>query len=198
MRMRARVIMKAYSDSEWEKRMKKVIHIFGASGSGTTTLARAATERFGWRFMDTDDYFWLPTDPMYTVKRPVDERLAMMRRDIEKEGDVVISGSLCGWGDELIPYFTLCIRLSAETAVRIERLRKREREKFGARLDEGGDMYEAHLKFLDWAGRYDDGGEHMRSRKNHDLWQEKLSCPVISLNGTNIIEENLEIIKKSM
>ena len=74
----------------------QVIHIFGASGSGTTTLAKAICERFGYTHMDTDDYFWMPTDPMFTRKRPREERILMMKADIQKYENVVISGSLCG------------------------------------------------------------------------------------------------------
>ena len=59
-----------------------MIHLFGASGSGTTTLGSALSERLGFRHMDTDDYYWLPPDPMFTLKRPVPERLAML--NIEK------------------------------------------------------------------------------------------------------------------
>ncbi len=32
------------------------LHIFGASGSGTTTLARALAKRCGWLHLDTDDF----------------------------------------------------------------------------------------------------------------------------------------------
>ena len=34
--------------------MKQVIHIFGASGSGTSTLGRKICEELGYFFMDTD------------------------------------------------------------------------------------------------------------------------------------------------
>lgn len=47
-----------------------LIHIFGASGSGTSTLGRAVAAGLGWRFLDTDDFFWLPTDPPFTTPRP--------------------------------------------------------------------------------------------------------------------------------
>ncbi len=47
---------------------KSVIHIYGASGSGTTTLARYLGSRLGYDVMDTDDYYWLPFDPPYTKK----------------------------------------------------------------------------------------------------------------------------------
>ena len=39
------------------------IHIVGASGSGTTSLAGELATRYGHRHLDTDDYFWLRTVP---------------------------------------------------------------------------------------------------------------------------------------
>lgn len=35
--------------------MKNVIHIYGASGSGTSTLGRKISDELGYKFMDTDD-----------------------------------------------------------------------------------------------------------------------------------------------
>ena len=74
--------------------MKQVIHIYGASGSGTSTLGRYISEKSGYFFMDTDDYFWEPTNPPYTVKRSPSIRLQFMKEDIERHDNVVISGSL--------------------------------------------------------------------------------------------------------
>lgn len=47
------------------------IHIFGASGSGTSTLGRAVAARLGYAFLDADDFYWLPTDPPFREKRDV-------------------------------------------------------------------------------------------------------------------------------
>lgn len=38
-----------------------VIHIYGGSGSGTSTLGYAFSRESGYYFMDADDYLWLPT-----------------------------------------------------------------------------------------------------------------------------------------
>lgn len=48
---------------------RSVIHIYGASGSGTSTLGRFISEQLGYTFMDTDNYLWLPTNSKYTIKR---------------------------------------------------------------------------------------------------------------------------------
>lgn len=47
---------------------ESVIHIYGASGSGSSTLGKFISEQLRYTFMDTDDYFWLPTDPKYTQR----------------------------------------------------------------------------------------------------------------------------------
>ena len=106
--------------------MKNVIHIFGASGSGTTTLGKKICEELGYKQMDTDDYFWMPTEPKYTYKRPKNERIELMENDINKYENVVISGLLTDWGSELIPYFTLAIRIEMKQSARIERLVKEQ------------------------------------------------------------------------
>lgn len=174
---------------------KQVIHIYGASGSGTSTIGKYISDKLGFYFMDTDDYFWQATNPPYTIKRNISERLSMMKKDINEHEKVVISGSLVDWGDELIPLFSLAIRVETDTNRRLERLRRREREHFGNRIDTGGDMYENHQEFLNWAAAYDDGGLDMRSKAKHDEWQMKLCCKHIIVDGSLPLEKNFQMIQ---
>lgn len=173
----------------------KVIHIYGASGSGTTTLGLALCEKYGYKHMDTDDYFWLSTDPPFTNNRILTERIALMEHDIKQYENVVISGSLSGWGDVLIPYFDLAIRVITPAEVRLQRLREREFKRFGSRILEHGDMYEENRKFLKWAEEYDIGDINMRSKIMHDRWSELLACDKIIVDGTKPVQENLKILK---
>ncbi len=175
--------------------MKNVIHIFGASGSGTTTLGKKICQELGYMLMDTDDYFWMPTEPKYTHKRPCEERIEMMIKDIEKYDNVVISGSLEGWGDVLIPKFTLAIRIEIEPSIRISRLIKRERERYGYRVEPNGDMYKQHTEFVEWAKSYDTGGMNIRSKVKHDEWQNLLSCKLLLLDGVDTVEDNFLKVK---
>ena len=178
--------------------MKRVIHIFGASGSGTSTLGRALAEKTGFRFMDTDDYYWLPAEPMYTLKRPIPERLALMERDLDGCDGAVLSGSLAGWGGPLIPRFTLAVRLVTPTPVRMERLKQREYARYGRRILPGGDLYEQSQAFLAWAAQYDDGLPPLRSRALHDLWQQQLPCPLLTLDGTLPLDELAEAVLQKL
>jgi len=72
------------------------VHVFGASGSGTTTLGRTLAERLGVRFFDGDDYFWQATEPPFTVQRPRDERAALLLGDVTSADEWVLSGLMIG------------------------------------------------------------------------------------------------------
>ena len=178
--------------------MKHIIHIYGASGSGTSTLGKKISDELGFAFMDTDDYFWLPTNPMFTTKREKSERLRMMKEDINNAENVVVSGSLSGWGDELIPLFTLAIRIVIDPNVRTERLHQREFQRFGSRIEPGGDMYDNHIEFIEWAKQYDTGDVNMRSKACHDEWQKLLLCPQIVIDGAGSLDDNFKMISKEL
>jgi len=160
------------------------IHIVGASGSGTTSLAAATATRYGHRHLDTDDFFWVRTNPPYREKRPREERLALLRQALLESGRWVLSGSLCGWGDPLIPEFELVVFLAVPTPVRLARLRVRERVRYGEHaITPGGELHAHHVEFLEWAGRYDTGGVEIRSRALHEAWLATLPCTVMRLEG---------------
>lgn len=178
--------------------MKNVIHIFGASGAGTTTLGQKICGELGYTLMDTDDYFWMPTNPPFSQKRPREERIELMKKDMDETENVVLSGSIAGWGDALIPYFTLAVRIEMDPAVRMDRLIKREKIKYGSRIEPGGDMYEHHLAFVEWAKTYDTGGVDVRSKAKHDVWQKLLPCGILYLDGADTIEENFAKVKNML
>ncbi|MBN2238824.1 MAG: hypothetical protein JW712_03540 [Dehalococcoidales bacterium] len=153
------------------------IHLFGASGSGTTTLGISLAERLGVPHLDTDDFFWIRTEIPYTAQRPPDERAALLRKKLSETEGWVLSGSLCGWGDFSIPLFTLAVFLRIPQDIRIARLNKRETETFGVEaLAPGGWFHENHLAFLEYALSYDTAGPETRSRAMHEQWIKTLPC----------------------
>jgi adenylate kinase family enzyme len=87
------------------------IHIFGASGSGTTTLASALSAKHGHRHFDTDDFYWLPTNPPYQQKRTPADRQTLLAKALAERDSWVLSGSLCGWGDPFLSQFELVVFL---------------------------------------------------------------------------------------
>jgi adenylate kinase family enzyme len=175
------------------------IHIFGASGSGTSSLASALAAEHGHHHLDTDDFYWLPTDPPYEQARPREVRLALLASTLAQSPSWVLSGSLCGWGDPLIPAFDLVVFLVVPTPVRLTRLRAREVVRYGHRaIAPGGELHDAHVAFLDWAGRYDAGGAEMRSRALHEAWLSTLPSAVLRLEGNHTVAEQLTQIERAL
>ena len=170
------------------------IHILGASGSGTTTLGRGLAERLQYPHFDTDDYFWLPTDPPYTQQRARTERAQLLMDDLTAQDAWVVSGCLCGWGVVAIPLFALVVFLAIPPDIRMARLHQREHGRFGERILPGGDMYEQSQQFFAWAASYDEGGLDRRSRRRHEEWLGMLPCPIICFEGEYTIEEHLAVL----
>ena len=172
------------------------VHIFGASGSGTTTLARALAGPKGWRHVDTDDIYWRPTVPPFRAPRDLEVRQRLLREAVTGSENWILSGSLCGWGDLAIPYFDLVVFLWIPADVRLARLRAREIARYGPEIEHPDDpRHDAHKAFLSWAASYDTGGLDMRSRALHEAWLRSIPTPIFRLEGGKPLEENLETLQ---
>lgn len=162
------------------------LHIFGASGSGTTTLARALAEHCGWLHLDTDDFYWLPSEPPYLHKRPPQQRVEMIGEHTAQVPNWLLSGSLCSWGEALIPSFSHALFLRLDDEERMRRLRQREAQRYGERIEPGGDMHAQSQAFLEWAAGYEQGDLQTRSLRMHEAWIERqLTCPLLRLDSTH-------------
>jgi adenylate kinase family enzyme len=177
--------------------MRFGIIIFGASGSGTTTIGHELARLLGCKHFDIDDYFWEKTSLPFTIKCPLDERIKKLKTDLTE--NFVLSGSMLGWSETFEPLFTTAVYVTTPTDIRIERLKNREFKRFGDRILPSGDMYDNHIEFIEWAKTYDYSGEQQRSKMAHENWVNTLPCPVIRVDGTwdyhNTAKEIAEIIK---
>lgn len=169
------------------------IHVTGASGAGVSTLGARLAERLFVRWLDTDDIYWLPTDPPFTAKRSIPDRIALMRARCGTAGWVV-SGSLDGWGDPIVADADLVVFVDTPADLRLDRLRRRESERFGARIAPGGDMHEDHEAFIVWAAGYDAGGIEGRNRPRHERWLAGLSMPVVRVDGSRPVEHLVDAV----
>ncbi|MFA5565968.1 MAG: AAA family ATPase [Acidimicrobiia bacterium] len=172
------------------------VHITGASGTGTTTLGRALASEWSIPHADVDDYFWEPTEPPYTTKRDPHTRLELMDAVFVGRKAWVLSGSLLGWGEALIPNLDAVIFLTLEPTERLGRLKERERQRYGDRIDAGGDLEAATSEFLSWAAGYDDPNFLGRSLVFHEDWLSKLPCPILRLDSGRSISDSVAAILK--
>ena len=67
--------------------------------------------------------------------------------------------------------FDVVVFLLVPTDIRIFRLKQRETQRYGEKaISVGGQLYETHKDFIEWATSYDYGDENMRSRQSHEKW----------------------------
>ncbi|MFT8212220.1 MAG: hypothetical protein ACMZI0_19640 [Symbiopectobacterium sp.] len=62
---------------------KNIIHILGASGSGTTSIATCLAKLVGYQHLDTDDFYWRNTPPPYTAANEPHERQQQLARALK-------------------------------------------------------------------------------------------------------------------
>jgi adenylate kinase family enzyme len=158
-------------------------------------LGRALATRLGCPHLDTDDFFWWPSDPPFQHVRARGERQALLGTALERSPDWVLSGSLCGWGDRFIPLFERVVFLWVPPDVRLGRLHERERRRYGAAIAPGGRQHEAYQRFMTWAAGYDDGLDvPERCRRLHEQWLAGLPCPVERFMDAGSTEDHVEAI----
>jgi len=137
---------------------------------------------------DTDAFFWVATDPPFTTPRPVPERLDLLLRSLPRTGGWVLSGSALSWAKPLEPMYELIVYLRLDASTRMERLRQRERARFGARIEPGGDMAVQHAEFIAWAAAYDTAGEEQRSRAAYERWLAGQSARMLCLDSSAAVD----------
>ncbi|VXD01403.1 conserved hypothetical protein [Enterobacterales bacterium 8AC] len=159
------------------------IHIMGASGSGTTSIAARLSKITHYQHVDTDDIYWHATTPPFSVAREYVERQQLLSATLAARPRWILSGSLCGWGDIVIPYFDLVVYVYVKHDVRIDRIRKREWARYGAAIAPGGEYYEQSQRFIAWASAYETSTTVSRNAYKHKKWLEKITCPVVAVTN---------------
>lgn len=170
------------------------ILLFGASGSGTTTLGNEIEKRTGFKHLDIDDYYWKKTIPPFQEKIELTERNENLKVDFNKFENVIVSGSLVSWGKEWIKAFDLAVFIRLENAKRMERLKKRETERYGKKLLTDSEIQQNSKTFLEWANQYENPNFNGRSLKIHNNWITLLDCRVLKLNGEMKLTKKVETV----
>ena len=164
------------------------IIICGLNGAGKSTLGRALAKRLQYEFRDIEDYYFPKTDDKYeySVQRTEEEVAALLLKDLEENEDVVLASVRGNYSEQIEKLFDLAVYIEIPKDIRMARVRKRSNDKFGNRMLPGGDLYESEERFFKMvAARSDDHAKR---------WLTELSCPVISINGTVEVANNVEIL----
>ncbi|QEM02353.1 AAA family ATPase [Mucilaginibacter rubeus] len=168
------------------------INIFGASGSGVTTLGNALSEKLNYPYFDSDHYFWFPSAPPFTNRRPPEERNAMINREMAGNENWILGGSVINWNNNW--RFGLSVFLYIPPAIRIRRLQQRELERYGDIIYTDRERNNLYNEFIDWARGYDELITNSRSLHSHKNWMNKLTTPLLIIEGDTTVEERVEAV----
>lgn len=168
------------------------IHILGASGSGVTTLGLHLSGICGIPYFDNDDFFWERSDPPFTVRRDAELRNSLLLKATGGHDSWIVGGSMINWAVEL--EYDLVIFLLIPPQIRIERLRKRELERYGDVIYKDAERNRLFKEFINWACGYDDNSTKGRTLFTHQQWLKTLHCPVLKLEGDLSVEERSELV----
>jgi adenylate kinase family enzyme len=168
------------------------INIFGASGSGVTTLGKTLSENLGYPYFDSDHYFWFPSDPPFTDRRPPEERNTMINNEMAGNENWILGGSVINWNNNW--QFGLSVFLYIPQKVRIQRLQERELERYGDIIYTDRERNRLYNEFIEWARGYDELITNGRSLHSHKNWMSNLTTPLLVIEGDTTVEERVEVV----
>ncbi len=155
-------------------------------------MGKALAEKLHFYFIDNEDLYFPKTDPnyMYASPRTREEAKKLLFREIKAHENFVFASVKGDYGEEIYPFFQYVILIDVPKDIRMERVKKRSFQKFGNRMLPGGDLHEQEEGFF----------EFVKSRAENTVkeWVQLLSCPIIRIDGTKPIEENIDFIIKEI
>lgn len=163
------------------------ICVCGLNGSGKTTLARSLSQKINYCHFDIEDYYFdIKTGIPYAQARTREQVEELLIADIQNHPRFVFSAVNGNFNDAVTSKYKLVIYLSVSIDKRMRRIKQRAFDKFGDRVLEDGDMYEQEQKFFEFCAK--------RSDEKIIQWLDTLSCPILRLDGTDTIENNISKI----
>ena len=168
------------------------IIICGLNGSGKSTLGKALAEKLDFHFVDNEDLYFPKTNPNYVYSSPRtrEEVEKLLFNEIKAHENFVFASVKGDYGKHIYPFFQYAVLIDVSKDIRIQRVRNRSFTKFGTRMLIGGDLYEQEEKFF----------EFVKSRPENTVeeWIQSLKCPIIRVDGTKSIEENIYFILEQL
>ena len=164
------------------------ILICGLNGAGKSTIGRMLADRMGYEFIDNEDLWFPKADSSYTFSglRSEEEVIRLLEERISGNNRFIFAAVKGNYGDKLTASLDHIVLVEVPKQIRSRRVRDRSYQKFGDRILPGGDLHDKEEK---WFSLTD-------SRPDAYVtdWLETVDCPVIRIDGTRPVEENVDYL----
>ncbi len=164
------------------------ILICGLNGTGKSTLGKALAETLHFYFIDHEDLYFPETglNNRYVSPRTREEAEKQLFNEIKAHEDFIFASVKGDYGEAVYPFFQYAVYLQVPKEIRLQRVKNRSYQKFGNRMASGGDLYEQEDRFFQFVAS--------RAENTVEEWLPCLNCPIIRIDGTKPIEENVHLI----
>ena len=164
------------------------ILICGLNGAGKSTLGKALAEKLRFHYIDNENLYFPKTDPhyLYASPRTREEAEALLLREIKSHENFILSAVKGDYGEAFHLFLQYIVWLRVPRDIRIQRVKARSFQKFGARMLPGGDLYQQEAQFFHMA--------QSRPERFVEEWVTSLDRPVLQIDGTRSVEENTNLI----
>ena len=186
------------------------ISLFGLNGSGKSTLAHALAKRIKYFEMDVEDYYFpeqrksrkwamdndniIVTEHLgnipFSISRAKEEVQNALMKDMQIHHKFIISGVTMNWNEDILSRMDIAFWVQTPLEERLKRIERSEKKRFGERVLPGGDMYIQQMEFRKVVEN--------RDPKTVEESAKRLQCPIVVLDGTISVEENLETIMEHL
>lgn len=163
------------------------IIVCGLNGAGKSTLGKALAGALNFHFIDIENIFFRDKNSGYAYASPCthDEAAKRLYHEINEHKNFVLAAVKGEYGYAVYSRFNYAVLIDVSKAIRMERVRKRSFKQFGDRMLSGGDLYKQEENFFDF----------VRNRPDNQVeeWLKSLSCPVIRIDGTLSVNDNVDL-----
>lgn len=165
------------------------ILVCGLNGAGKSTLGKALAKALQFHFIDNEDLYFPKDDSQYLYASPRshEEVERLLLREIKTHENFVFASVKGDYGESVCPFFRYAVLIEVPKELRMQRVRERSFQKFGERMLPGGDLYEKEEAFFAYVGS--------RAENTVEEWVKILHCPILRVDGTKPIEENVRLLK---
>ena len=168
------------------------IIICGLNGCGKSTLGKALAKKTGFHFIDNEYLFFSRTkaDEPYANPRTHEEAEILFAQEISKHENFVFAAVTGSYGKNAQSLYQYAILIETPKEIRMQRVRNRSFKKFVKRMLQGGELFEQEENFFKFV--------EDRPEDYVEKWVKNLNCPIIRVDGTKPVEENVAFVTKQI